>query len=662
MAIALIWACGKDEDPAPPKNNAPVIAAKTFSVPENITPGTVIGTITATDADKDVLTFSISANDNKLFAITKAGVLSLASGKSLDFATKAQHVITVAVSDGEASASAKVTINVTKVDPENLAPEIAAQQFTVTESIDDTFEIGVVQATDPDQDDLLFSIVTNDNDLFEITEAGSLTLAAGQSLDFGTAQEHTITVAVSDGNSSVNAEITIKVTQAEPTNEAPVVEAQEFSVKENIDDVFEIGVVEATDPEEDVLAFSISENDNDLFEITDKGVLSLAEGMQLNYDAQQQHIIKVTVSDGTNTVETTVTINVEEALPLADDPTSFVTTWMTDVDGESITIGTDANYDYDYTIDWGDGSVQQLTDQNPTHEYALAGTYTVAIQGIFPAIWMKESPSVTKLMSIEQWGAIEWQTMFQAFHNCSNMTYNATDAPDLSNVTNMNGTFINCFNFDGDLSGWIVSNIASMNATFTNAKLFNGNISNWDVSNVTNTPSMFAGASAFNQDLSAWGDKLSNITNMASMFKDASSFNQDISGWDVSNVTNMNSMFMNALAFNQDLSGWDVNKVTIMASMFKNASAFDQSLAAWNIGNVTNMTDMLNNCGMGQNNLNATLISWSSPQQFYDPPMNITIGISGLTFCGQAGAAAGTLEQTYGWTFTGTYTYNLNCN
>jgi surface protein len=661
MAIALIWACGKDEDPAPPKNNAPVIAAKTFSVPENITPGTVIGTITATDADKDVLTFSISANDNKLFAITKAGVLSLASGKSLDFATKAQHVITVAVSDGEASASAKVTINVTKVDPENLAPEIAAQQFTVTESIDDTFEIGVVQATDPDQDDLLFSIVTNDNDLFEITEAGSLTLAAGQSLDFGTAQEHTITVAVSDGNSSVNAEITIKVTQAEPTNEAPVVEAQEFSVKENIDDVFEIGVVEATDPEEDVLAFSISENDNDLFEITDKGVLSLAEGMQLNYDAQQQHIIKVTVSDGTNTVETTVTINVEE-MTLAEDPTSFVTTWMTDVDGESITIGTDANYDYDYTIDWGDGSVQQLTDQNPTHEYALAGTYTVAIQGIFPAIWMKESPSVTKLMSIEQWGAIEWQTMFQAFHNCSNMTYNATDAPDLSNVTNMNGTFINCFNFDGDLSGWIVSNIASMNATFTNAKLFNGNISNWDVSNVTNTPSMFAGASAFNQDLSAWGDKLSNITNMASMFKDASSFNQDISGWDVSNVTNMNSMFMNALAFNQDLSGWDVNKVTIMASMFKNASAFDQSLAAWNIGNVTNMTDMLNNCGMGQNNLNATLISWSSPQQFYDPPMNITIGISGLTFCGQAGAAAGTLEQTYGWTFTGTYTYNLNCN
>ncbi|MEO2051258.1 MAG: BspA family leucine-rich repeat surface protein, partial [Allomuricauda sp.] len=660
------------EDPAPPKNNAPVIAAKTFSVPENIAAGTAIGTVTATDADKDALTFSIKTNDNNLFAITKAGVLSLASGQSLDFATKAQHVITVAVSDGEASASAKVTINVTKVDPENLAPEIAAQQFTVSESIDDTFEIGVVQATDPDQDDLLFSIVTNDNDLFEITEAGSLSLAAGQSLDFGTAQEHTITVAVSDGNSSVNAEITIKVTQAEPTNEAPVVEAQEFSVKENIDDVFEIGVVEATDPEEDVLAFSISENDNDLFEITDKGVLSLAEGMQLNYDAQQQHIIKVTVSDGTNTVETTVTINVEE-LTLADDPTSFVTTWKTTMDGESITIGTDVNQTYDYIIDWGDGTVQQLSDFNPTHQYATAGIHTIAIQSTFPAIRMYQNADAPKLMSIEQWGNIFWKSMERAFQGCENMEYNAADVPNLASVTNMSLMFGSCSKFDGDISGWNVSTITHMNGLF-NASSFNGDIGDWDVSNVTNMASMFQSNEVFNQDISAWdvssvtlmgsmfynakafnqdigGWDTSNVTNMSLMFASADSFNQDISGWDVSNVTKMNSMFRGALAFNQDISGWDVSNVTEMNNMFKSASAFDQDLGNWLVQNVTDMNEMFDDSGISAQNYGNSLVGWVSKAVAF----NVTLGALNVNYCAgsQGEAAREFLINSKGWLISG---------
>ena len=714
LAIALIWACGKDDGPEPPKNNTPVIAAKTFSVPENIAAGTAIGTVTATDADKDAMTFSIKTNDNNLFAITKAGVLSLASGKSLSFATKAQHVITVAVSDGEASASAKVTINVTKVDPTNNPPVMGTQQFTVSESIDDTFEIGVVQATDPDQDDLVFSIVTNDNDLFEITEAGSLTLAAGQSLDFGTAQEHTITVAVSDGNSSANAEITIKVTKSDPDNQSPVILPQEFSVVENIDDQFEIGAVEAIDPEQDALTFSISVNDNDLFEITGNGLLSLAEGKQLDFEAAQEHVITVAVtdgnsvaknditikvtqgdpdnlapigepqvfqvpediadteiigtviasdpeqeplvfsiktndkdlfeiteggelslaqgkklnfeaqeihniivlvSDGLNTLDLTVTINVENVEEMADDPASFVTTWNAGGNGQ-ITIATDPDLSYDYTIDWGDGSVQQLTNQNPSHQYAQPGIYTVAIQGAFPAIRMWDSNIPEKLLSIDQWGAIAWQSMYGAFTGCSNMVYNATDTPNLNDVKSMVAMFSGCTNFNGDLTDWEVSGITNMASLFE-ATNFNGDISGWDVSNVTSMTSMFNGATSFNQDIGGWdvsnvtsmslmfsgatsfnqnigGWTVGNVTSMGSMFKEAASFNQGIGGWNVSNVTNMGGMFSKAALFNQDIGNWVVSNVTDMTSMFFGASAFNQDISGWNVSNVTNMGSMFN--------------------------------------------------------------------
>ena len=125
LAMALVWSCGKDDGPDPAANAAPVIADQAFNVSEDITPADAIGTVTATDADGDKLTFAIKANDGDLFAITSAGALTLAQGKSLDFAAKAQHTITVEASDGDKAATAKVTVTIVGPD-ENTAPKLRA--------------------------------------------------------------------------------------------------------------------------------------------------------------------------------------------------------------------------------------------------------------------------------------------------------------------------------------------------------------------------------------------------------------------------------------------------------------------------------------------------------------------------------------------------------
>ena len=673
LAVALIWACGKDDDPAPPKNNAPVIAAKTFAVAENIAPGTAIGTVTATDADKDALTFSITTNDSDLFAITKAGVLSLASGKTLSFATKAQHVITVAVSDGEASASAKVTINVTKVDPENLAPIVEPQEFSVVESIDAAVEIGVVSATDPEGEDLMFTIVANDNDLFALSAKGALTLAEGKQLDFGTAQQHTITVGVTDGNSSVTADITITVTQ----DPLPTGDPQSFEADENIADTEVIGTVVAEDPEGQALTFSIKTNDNDLFEITEGGELSLAAGMALDFETKDQHDIVVSVGDGYNSIDINVSIKVLDDGVLADDPTAFVTTWKTDANGDFIEFTLTGS---NLTIDWGDGQEETNLDIDgfKDHTYTSAGTYTVAIKGDllrFSFDIVDNTPE--RLIGLEQWGTAQWVDMTYMFYSAQNMVYNATDVPDFSNVTNMSNMFNGASSFNGAIGNWDVSNITNMSNMFKGASSFDGAIGNWNVSNVTNMKSMFAVATAFNQDLSGWSDKLGNVTNMSGMFSAATAFNQDLSGWDVSNVTDMGGMFYGATAFNGAIGNWDVIKVTNMwgmfsgasafegngletwnvvgvtdmAYMFSGASAFDQSLATWNIGNVTDMTGMLDNSGMSAKNYSYTLIGWAAQ----NVQNGVTLGSAGLNYCtngSEAETARTSLIQDHGWTIS----------
>ena len=338
---------------------------------------------------------------------------------------------------------------------------------------------------------------------------------------------------------------------------------------------------------------------------------------------------------------------------------AFVTRWKTDNPGSSnstsIKIGTiGAGYNYD--VDWdGDGIFDEfgLTGV-ATHDYGTPGTYTVQIKGNFPRLNFIGPFDPQKLLTVEQWGTIQWTSMLQAFRNCFNLTIQATDAPDLSGVTDMSYMFYNATSLNQDIGSWDVANVSNMQGLFQGANVFNQNIGPWDVSNVTNMQGMFFQASAFNQNLDAWNVSkveymggmfqesssfnqaigswdvssvtemtnmfrdatafnqdigswnVSNVTSMGGMFENATSFNQDIGSWDVSSVTNMHSMFMDVHSFNQDISGWDVSIVTDMGSMFYGASSFDQSISSWNVSAVTDMISMFKNA----TNFNQDIGSW----------------------------------------------------
>ncbi|NQZ45260.1 MAG: BspA family leucine-rich repeat surface protein [Flavobacteriaceae bacterium] len=434
---------------------------------------------------------------------------------------------------------------------ENTAPSIQNQDFTVAEGIADADAIGTVTATDADNDALSFSITQNDNDLFAITEGGELSLTDSASLDFETAESHTITVEVTDGTDTASATVTINVTDVNE-NTAPTIEDQDFTVSEDISDTHAIGTVTATDADNDALTYSISQNDNGLFEITEAGELSLAPGASLDFATASVHTIIVQVADGTDTASATVTINVTEV-----DETSFITKWETSSANETVTIPINTDFStYDYTVDWGDGNSDGNVTGDASHTYAMPGTYRVTITGSFPAMFFTaDSTSRTQIRTVEQWGDQQWLSMSNTFFFTTDLTFNALDVPDLSQVTDMTNMFANSH--------------------------FNGDISGWDVSNVTDILGMFA-ESPFNQDIGDWD--VGNVRDMRFMFQ-FSPFNQDIAGWDVSNVTDMRFMFTDS-TFNQDISGWDTGSVTFMIGMFQ-FSQFNQDISGWDVGNVT---------------------------------------------------------------------------
>lgn len=188
----------------------------------------------------------------------------------------------------------------------------------------------------------------------------------------------------------------------------------------------------------------------------------------------------------------------------------------------------------------------------------------------------------------------------------------ATDAPNLSEVSNMSSMFRLCSNLNSpsNINSWNTGSVTNMSFMFTYADSFNQDIGNWNMSSVTNMKEMFFQAMAFNQDIGNWNTSAAD--DMSFMFVNTLSFNQDISNWNTTAVTDMSFMFSGALAFNQNISNWNTASVTNMQAMLNTTTSFNQNLGNWILNANVDMSSMLNNGGIDCDNYSATLVGWQA--------------------------------------------------
>ncbi|MCC5908491.1 MAG: BspA family leucine-rich repeat surface protein [Balneolaceae bacterium] len=260
----------------------------------------------------------------------------------------------------------------------------------------------------------------------------------------------------------------------------------------------------------------------------------------------------------------------------------FVTTWDTNLgEGTTVTLGFTGTVDA--TIDWGDGTIQDVTTPGEhEHEYAEEGEYTVSVTGSATGYSNNgiSSDDRSKLMSVDSWGDLGFENLSFAFSGAINLTSVPNHTNGLENVTLMGAMFSGASSFNQPLDGWDVSKVTNMRSMFQNADSFNQPLDSWDVSKVTNMSSMFENTESFNASLNGWD--VSKVTTMRQMFRAANSFNQPLDDWNVSNVTNMGQMFEMARSFNQDLSGWCVNQFSSPPIRFDfRASSWRLARPAW---------------------------------------------------------------------------------
>ncbi|WP_156885913.1 tandem-95 repeat protein [Rheinheimera baltica] len=260
-------------------NSAPVISGTPAT---SVVKGTAYSFVpTATDADDDTLTFSITNKPSWAAFNTTTGALT-GTPVAADVGTTSGIVISV--SDGTLSAALPAfNLEVTSV---NSAPVISGMPATTVAQ--DTAYSFMPTATDPEDDTLTFSITNKPSWAAFNTTTGALT-GTPVAADVGTTTG--IVISVSDGTlSAALPAFNLEVTSV---NSAPVISGMPATTVAQ--DTAYSFMPTATDPEDDTLTFSITNKPSWAAFDTTTGALT---GTPVAADVGTTSGIVISVSDG----------------------------------------------------------------------------------------------------------------------------------------------------------------------------------------------------------------------------------------------------------------------------------------------------------------------------------------------------------------------------
>ena len=296
---------------------------------------TTVITLPVEDLDDDTIVYSIvSERDGAMFSVDSEGRLTFLTPPDFEApndsdADNRYEVLVRATDENGATAEIGVTVFVT--DLNELPIFTSPATFDVTEG---DLPVGQVTTTDPDADDVDYSIKPNtaDGDLFVIDNAGNISFIAAPDFENPNSASgnntYTLIVLADDGGGNL-AENSITV-NVKDKNDAPVIASTSPLVVNEGETA--VGVITASDDDGDTVTFRLPPgiDDSDLFRITPSGTLSFVNPPDfenpLDADGNNSYEVRVIATDdkGATTQSNVLVVvsNVNE-LPVFTNPGTF---------------------------------------------------------------------------------------------------------------------------------------------------------------------------------------------------------------------------------------------------------------------------------------------------------------------------------------------------
>lgn len=309
--------------------NPPVITSGTsFAVDENQTNA---GVISATDADGDTLSFSITggADSGKFIINSSTGALFFNSAPDYENPGSAggsnSYSVTVTVSDGLHTANSTVSVNVGNIN-DNQPVFSGSGLYSIDEG---QTAVAVLTATDTDGDNLTYSLAGGvDSGKFSLNPfTGALTFASAPDyenpLDNDGNNVYSLVVMVNDGSHSANLNVAVTVNNL--NDNTPVFTSEAItSVQENSTGVM---TITADDADGNTLIFTIAGGaDAAKFSLNSaNGALSFVSAPDYeepgDADSNNVYLVVVKAYDGVNQATQNIAVTVTDV----DEPVFEIT-------------------------------------------------------------------------------------------------------------------------------------------------------------------------------------------------------------------------------------------------------------------------------------------------------------------------------------------------
>ena len=195
---------------ATPVNNAPSFQDASYAFTDvAIAVNTVVGTVAATDADNDTLSYSLTGTDASNFAIDSDGEITVATA----LINSTTYNFNVVADDQTDTASVAVTVIAIAATPVNNAPSFQDASYAFTDvAIAVNTVVGTVAATDADNDTLSYSLTGTDAGNFSIDADGQITVAT----ELTHSDTYSFNVVADDATDTTSVPVTVTATAAAP--------------------------------------------------------------------------------------------------------------------------------------------------------------------------------------------------------------------------------------------------------------------------------------------------------------------------------------------------------------------------------------------------------------------------------------------------------------
>ena len=242
------------------------------------------------------ISIDASNGDNGTVGVTKSSPPQITYSPNSDYFGNDLFSYTITQGDKTSSAEVEVDIN-----PINDAPSIdIASTLSIPEN---QTAITTVSVSDPDEDDLTLTLSGEDANSLNLTSENVLSFK--EEPDFETKAAYSINLFLTDGQETVDKDISIVITNVNDI--APVFTSEAtFSVAEN---QTAIGDVIASDEEGDSIIYSISGTDSDSISINSSSG-ALAFNSAPDYEVKSIYEATLTASDGFYSSTQDITINI----------------------------------------------------------------------------------------------------------------------------------------------------------------------------------------------------------------------------------------------------------------------------------------------------------------------------------------------------------------